>query len=92
LKGWTEKLKQALKQGYNGLRLSGDITWIKGKDWERWVDYEKKADILINKHKMTALCTYPIRKFDLSDVFVLSTNHRFAFSNINGQWHILKKH
>jgi hypothetical protein len=39
---------------------------------------------------MTGLCTYPLKKLDLSDVFVLSTNHRFAFSNVNGQWHILK--
>ena len=90
LKGWAEKEKQALKQGFKGLRLSGDITWITKKDWNKWVNYEKKVDSLINKYKMTGLCTYPLKKLDLSDVFVLSTNHRFAFSNVNGQWHILK--
>lgn len=90
LKGWAEKEKQALKQGFMGLRLSGDITWVTKTNWKKWIDYEKKVDRLINKNKMTALCTYPLNKLDLSGIFILSTNHRFAFSNLNGQWHILK--
>jgi len=90
LTGWIEKEKQALRQGYNGLRASGDLFWLQRKDWGRWIHYETKVDKIIEKHKMTMLCTYPLNKFDLSDIFILSKNHRFAFSNKNGQWHILK--
>jgi len=90
LKGWAEKEKQALKRGFNGIRVSGDVSWLRREDWEKWVDYEKTVDQVIGKHKMTVLCTYPLNKHDLSDMFILSMNHRMAFSCKDSHWHILK--
>jgi hypothetical protein len=90
LEGWAEKEKQALKRGFNGIRVSGDASWLRKEDWEKWVDYEKAVNQVIDKYKMTALCTYPLNKHDLSDIFILSMNHKMAFSNKDGHWHILK--
>lgn len=90
LKSWAEKEKQALKRGFNGLRVSGDASWLQSKDWEKFVDYEKTIDYVIDKHKITALCTYPLENHDLANMFILSMNHKVAFSNKDGHWHVLK--
>ena len=90
LTGWAKKERQALKQSFSGLRVSGDASWLKQKDWAELVNYEVKAEKLIPKLKMTALCTYPVSSVDVSDVVVLAANHRFAFCNKDNKWHIIK--
>jgi hypothetical protein len=90
LEGWLKKEKQALKQGFSGLRASGDLSWLQEKDWKKFVNYEKMLEKLIPKTQTIALCTYPIRKVDVADVLVLANNHRFAFCIRNKKWHIIK--
>jgi len=90
LDGWARKEKQALKQSFSGLRVSGDVSWLRQKDWASFIRYEKKVDKLISKLKMSALCTYPVNKVDVSDILILSANHRFAFYAKNNKWHIIK--
>jgi len=90
LNGWLEKEKQALKQGFNGMRVSGDASWLQKRDWNKWVNYERTLDNIIDKHKIAVLCTYPLGKYDLSNMFIMCVNHRFAFSNKGNRWHILK--
>jgi len=90
LESWARKEKQAIKEGFSGLRVSGDTSWLRQKDWANFIHYEKKVDKLIPKLKMSVLCTYPIDKVDISDILILSANHRFAFCNKNNKWHIIK--
>jgi hypothetical protein len=84
------KAKQAKQRGFTEIRASGDMSWLKKRDWEKWVSYEEKINYLIEKQPMSALCTYPLRNHDLSEMFVLSMNHKLAFSNQHNKWHILK--
>ena|GEM_PF-6201283 len=90
LKKWEEKRKQAQKQGFNGIRVSGDVSWLQKKDWEEWVSYEERIDKVISGTGMTALCTYPLANHDIVDMFVLSNHHRLAISNKDKKWHVLK--
>src|SRR5512133_1288955 len=41
LEGWIEKLSNALENGYDGLRLSGNTFWLEKGDWDSFVDYEE---------------------------------------------------
>jgi len=42
LQGWTSKLEQALKDGYDGLRLTGNTFWLEKKDWNAFTDTRKR--------------------------------------------------
>ena len=39
---WDAKLKRALARGHEGMRVSGDTFWLRGKDWKDFFAYEKQ--------------------------------------------------
>lgn len=57
--------KQALKDGYKGLRVTGEMTWILSKlpGVERFVEYEAKLNYFFPKSKCSAICQYNEQKF-----------------------------
>ncbi|MFH1692545.1 MAG: MEDS domain-containing protein [Candidatus Omnitrophota bacterium] len=57
--------KQALKDGYEGLRVAGEMTWILSKlpGVERFVEYEAKLNYFFPKSKSTAICQYNEKRF-----------------------------
>ena len=58
LHGWSEKIEHALAQGFEGLRISGDTSWVEKENWKAFTDYEATANNAIPKHRFLALCTY----------------------------------
>ena len=40
LDGWIRKMDQAAEEGFDGLRVTGNTSWLKEKDWKEFTDYE----------------------------------------------------
>ena len=74
---WAGKLKRALTSGYDGLRVSGDTTWLGKKDWSKFIDYEEAINKTIGKSSVIALCTYPLHKCVASQTINLIRNHQY---------------
>jgi hypothetical protein len=55
LNGWIDKLDHALKQGYDGLRITGNTAWLEKKDWKSFTEYEEEINRVIGKHRMIAI-------------------------------------
>jgi len=89
LASFAKKELDVLNQGFSGFRVSGDASWVQEKDWDKMVAYEKDADRLICQRKITALCTYPSRKFDMSKLFTLSFSHQVIIRKENDKTDIL---
>ena len=62
LNGWENKLDKALSAGFDGLRITGDTSWVGKDEWMAFADYEHKVNDLISNKKMLALCSYPLSK------------------------------
>jgi len=86
LKGWVEKEQQALKNGFSGLRLTGNTFWLEEKDWEDFTDYEEKVNNVIGNYKMIAICTYSLDKCNALAVIDVVKNHQFALIKQGGKW------
>ncbi|AKB27682.1 sensory transduction histidine kinase [Methanosarcina siciliae T4/M] len=86
LNGWIEKLKKALANGYEGLRLSGNTFWLEKKDWNDFVQYEKEIDNIIGNYQMIALCTYCLEKCNSTEIVDVVINHQFALIKREGKW------
>ncbi|MFH2069657.1 MAG: MEDS domain-containing protein [Elusimicrobiota bacterium] len=58
--------KRALKEGYNGIRVTGELSWAsKRKELlSKLLAYEKKINVYSPKNSVTALCQYNINLFN----------------------------
>ena len=86
LQGWVDKEQQARKNGFEGLRLTGNTFWIEHKDWKSFSDYEATINNVIHNYKMLAICSYSLDKCDASDILDVFSTHQFALLNHNGKW------
>jgi PAS domain S-box-containing protein len=90
LNGWVEKLNQALKKGFAGLRLTGNTLWLEKKDWRSFTDYEEAVNNVIGNYRMIALCTYSLDKCGAAEIVDVIRNHEFALIKQSGKWEIFE--
>lgn len=87
LSNWVKKHDQALENGYEGVRVSGNPFWIDNKkDWDDFAEYEAEINKVIDKYKLLVLCTYSLIKCSSSEVIDVIKNHEFALIKQKGKW------
>jgi PAS domain S-box-containing protein len=86
LKGWVTKERQALKRGFDGLRLTGNTFWLGKRNWSDFTDYEAAVNSIIGKYRMLAVCTYCLDKCTASEIIDVVSNHQFALIKQDGKW------
>lgn len=86
LDGWVLKVNQALKMGFDGLRLSGDCSWVTRDDWDSFADYEVKAGDLLDRSKAVAICCYSLDCCDAPGVIDVVSRHHLALIRQEGRW------
>ncbi|MCX5859913.1 MAG: MEDS domain-containing protein, partial [Proteobacteria bacterium] len=90
LKGWVDKLDQALARGYDGMRVEGNLAWLGRKDWKNFIEYEEEINKIIGNLRMIAVCSYNLGKCSASDVIEVVNNHHFALIRRDGKWNVLE--
>ncbi|MFQ6050724.1 MAG: MEDS domain-containing protein [Candidatus Hydrothermarchaeota archaeon] len=90
LQGWVDKENQALKKGFDGLRLTGNTFWLEKEDWKGFTEYESLVNNVIGKHKMIAICSYSLDKCGASEVIDVVNNHQFALIKREGKWELIE--
>ncbi|MGB5933935.1 MAG: MEDS domain-containing protein [Anaerolineae bacterium] len=86
LEGWVKKEDEALRRGFDGLRLAGNTVWLEKEDWAEFADYEATVDSVIPKHRMIVVCTYSLEKWGASEVLDVVSSHQFALTRREGRW------
>jgi PAS domain S-box-containing protein len=86
LNGWVEKETWALAQGYAGLRLAGQTSWLEDKDWRAFLDYERTADSLIGEHRIMAISPYSLDRCALPGIIEVIDTHESALVKTRGAW------
>jgi len=86
LNEWVKKLNQALASGYDGLRLTGNTFWLEKKDWNDFIDYEKKVGAVISNYHMIALCTYSLDMRNVTEAIDIVSSHQFTLVKKEGKW------
>ncbi|MHC4388008.1 MAG: PAS domain S-box protein, partial [Planctomycetota bacterium] len=90
LEGWVRKEEQAVKNGFDGLRLTGNTFWLEKRDWESFKDYEAVINRVIGKYRMLAICTYSLERCTASEVVDVVSNHQFTLIKRQGKWEIIE--
>jgi len=90
LNAWIDKLDQALAEGYDGIRVTGNTAWLEKRDWKTFAEYEKEVNAVIGKYRMIAICTYSLDKCGASEVIDVIRNHQFALIKRRGEWELIE--
>jgi hypothetical protein len=86
LNGWVKKHEEAKAIGCDGLRLSGNTTWVTEADWLDFADYEADVDRLVSQHAILALCSYSLEHCGPANIADVIKNHQFALLRRRGSW------
>ncbi len=90
LQGWVNKEKEALKHGFDGLRLTGNTFWVEEELWNSFVDYEEAVNSVIGQHRMLALCTYCLKNCNGTDVLDVVRNHVGTLVKQGEKWSLIE--
>jgi PAS domain S-box-containing protein len=88
--GWIDKLEQGLAQGYAGLRLAANVSWLAREEWDRFGEYEEKLDELFRKLPILAVCAYALAGCSSADMLDVVRHHRFSLTRRHGVWERLE--
>jgi hypothetical protein len=86
LQKWSKKEQFALKKGFDGIRVSGNLRWLQDKDWKKFTEYEEIINDRIKKHRMIAICAYYFNKMTLSKQIAMGTHHQSTIVRRKKSW------
>jgi len=86
LTSWIEKEKEALENGFDGLRVAGNASWLDSTEWKAKIEYEAMVDYAIGSHKTLAICSYSIDKCDINQLIKVASRHHFTLTKESGKW------
>jgi signal transduction histidine kinase len=87
---WQEKLIQALKRGFAGMRVNVNGTWLMANDWKDFVAYEKRLDEFVANKRMIVLCTYPLAVTKVTELIDVAHTHQLAIVKRQGDWEVVQ--
>ena len=90
LKKWNDKLTRALTNGYAGMRVTGNITWVDQKLWNGFINYEHQLNETIERYRMIVVCTYCLDKCGPAEIVEVVNNHQMALIERAHQWELIK--
>jgi DNA-binding CsgD family transcriptional regulator len=88
--GWHAKLAQALAEGYDGMRVSGNAFWMTTNHWKEFREYEQELDKSLGGYNMIVLCTYSLRAARAVDVLDVTRAHQFTIARRKGKWEFVE--
>jgi signal transduction histidine kinase len=84
------KLNLALSNGYAGMRINGNTTWLDEGTWESFIKYEAQINGTFDRFPIIAVCAYCLDKCGISDIVSVSNNHQLALIQKEGKWKLAK--
>ena len=89
IKGWLKHLNKALKEGFKGLRITGDVKLLDMKELESFVEYEIQLNSVLETEKIVCNCTYPISIYNKFQLLDIASSHQFVLTKTSGDLKII---
>ncbi|MFX4263350.1 MEDS domain-containing protein [Pelotomaculum propionicicum] len=86
LSSWVVSFNEALSNGYDGLRVTGNTSWIDKGLWNDFIDYEARFNDVIDGLNINAICTYLIDKCNIQEIIEVVVNHKYTFIKRDNKW------
>jgi len=83
---WLQKEAWALANGYDGLRVSSNTSWLDDNNRSAYLNYERAVDSAACWHRMLIFSTYFLEKLSLPDIVEVLDTHQIALIRNQGAW------
>jgi MEDS: MEthanogen/methylotroph, DcmR Sensory domain len=87
---WFREETDALRAGYEGLRVAGNASFLERAQWSAFMAYEGAANREIRSRRVIALCSYDLKKSSATDVFDVIRNHQFTLDRQGDSWEVVE--
>ncbi len=86
---WLKHLNNALKKGFKGLRLTGDIGLLDMKELESFIEYEIQVNSIFEIEKIVAVCSYKVGNYNKFQLLDIASSHQFVLTKTLGDLKII---
>ena len=86
---WLAEERRALAEGYSGLRITGNVTFLRSEDWNLFMEYEEMVTRAFQGHRIVTLCTYHLESCGASEVLDVVRRHNGTLERPDAGWQIL---
>ena len=86
---WLADEARALADGYAGLRITGNTSFLTPETFPAFMEYEQLLTRALQGHRIVTLCSYPVAECGASDVLDVVRRHDCTLDHPDGGWQIL---
>jgi hypothetical protein len=85
---WVEEQKRALTAGRNGLRVTGNTSFLQESDWDAFMAYENFLSPALAGSRIVALCSYSLMHCRPTDLLDVVRNHHVTLDRTDQGWQV----
>jgi two-component system, sensor histidine kinase PdtaS len=89
---WLAEEARALEQGYSGLRITGNASFVMPETWQDFMDYEEVVHQAFQGRRIVSLCSYDARRVAAAEVGGVMRRHTCALDRPDESWQIIDDH
>jgi len=88
LQVWLDDEERALAAGYSGLRIAGNMSFLKPVEWSTFIECEKAVTAHFKNRRIVALCSYALAQCNDQQMSDVRHAHHCALqgSDIDWKW------
>jgi hypothetical protein len=86
---WLDEEERAIAEGYSGLRITGNTSFLHAEDWPTFMDYERTVTSRLYGRRIVALCSYSLEVCTPRQNREVMRLHNCAFHRTDRTWQVL---
>jgi hypothetical protein len=86
---WLAEEARALALGYQGLRITGNVTFLRPEEWPLFMEYEALVNRAFQGRRIVTLCTYWLEQCGSAEMLDVLRRHNGALDRPDEGWQIL---
>jgi hypothetical protein len=85
---WLAEEERALEEGYSGLRITGNASFVTPETWPDFMDYEALVHRAFERRRIVSLCSYDERRCAAAEMHGLMRRHSAVLRRPDEAWQI----
>ena len=86
---WLAEEARALREGYRGLRITGNVSFLTPETWPIFMEYEDAVNRAFSGRRIVTLCTNPLDSCAAAEVLEVANRHSCALERPDEGWQIV---